>query len=476
MAINSIKFYLLLGINLLMLGALSLNAYIAYNDALHELNEIYDAELARSAKLISLLLSSNPLPLNEGQPVVVAVPHITDMGETMTAQQERLLDGHKYEGKIAFQAEQHGKLIMLSENALEFPSVQHEAGYHEITEHGTLWVTFSFFVPEQALWVFTAQREDIREEMGEHIAQAQVRPILFMMLPLSLLIYLVIKQVLRPLNLLQQQVADKTPEQLHEIQLALPAELQPIQSAINSLLQRIRHYLQQEKRFIADASHELRTPLSILQLHAQNLSTAKDPKEVTEAISAITEGSKRMSHLVNQLLSIARLDHLETINFNPLPLTPLLHQSLAQLPPLLLEKVHWQLQLDDSCLLHGDNALLQSVLRNVLDNAAKYSPTDGNVQVTSHVDDNQQICILISNSGNVAADTSRLGDRFYRHQQHQQVEGAGLGLSIVKHIIELHQGQLSFMRNDRGGLDVLMTLPAAPRGNVTPAIVNTLKC
>ena len=150
-----------------------------------------------------------------------------------------------------------------------------------------------------------------------------------MMLPLSLLIYLVIKLGLRPLQLLQQQVANKTPEQLHEIKLALPSELQPIQSAINSLLQRIYSYLQQEKRFIADASHELRTPLSILQLHAQNLRSADNPAEVAEAVNAITEGSKRMSHLVDQLLSIARLDHMQHIEFMAVPLTPLLHQSLS---------------------------------------------------------------------------------------------------------------------------------------------------
>lgn len=461
MVFNSIKFYLLLGINLLMLGTLSLNAWIAYHDALHELDEIYDAELARSAKLISLLLSSNPLPQTNAEPMVIAVPHITEMGETLSAQQERLLDGHKYEGKIAFQAQQGDKLIMLSENALQFPTPKREAGYHEITEHDTLWVTFSYFVPEQDLWIFTAQREDIREELGAHIAQAQVRPILFMMLPLSLLIYLVIKLVLRPLNQLQQQVANKTPEQLHEIQLTLPSELQPIQGAINSLLQRIRRYLQQEKRFVADASHELRTPLSILQLHAQNLSSAKDPDEVTEAINAITEGSKRMSHLVDQLLSVARLEHLQQIDCEAVPLTPLLNQSLSQLPIKLLDKVSWQLELDDSCQVYGDNTLLQSLLRNVLDNAAKYSPADGTVSIQTQRNNNHKVIIRISNSGNTDADINRLGDRFYRHQQHQQTDGAGLGLSIVKHIVELHHGSISFTANNQHGLDVLIQLPDA---------------
>lgn len=456
MAVNSIKFYLLLGINLLLLGSLSLNAYIVYNDALHELDEIYDAELARSAKFISVLLSGGLTQTESNVPIVVAVPQIIDTGEAFTSQQKRLSTGHKYEGKIAFQVQQGEKLIMLSENALQFPTPKRESGYHEITEHGTLWITFSYYVSEQNLWIFTAQREDIRQEMGSHIAQAQVRPILMMMLPLSVLIYLVVKLILRPLNLLRQQVANKTPEQLHEIQLELPAELKPVQNAINSLLERIRSYIQQEKRFIADASHELRTPLSILHLHAQNLSAANNADDVAEAVSAITEGSKRMSHLVDQLLSIAQLDHIEHIKCVSIPLTPLLHQSLSQLPLTLLDNVQWQLKLDDSCQVYGDSALLQSVLRNVLDNAAKYSPKDETVTVTTYRDINKTI-FTVSNSGTSGSETSRLGDRFYRHRQHQHLVGAGLGLSIVKHIVALHGGQISFDHNDYGGLDVSIT-------------------
>ena len=459
MVINSIKFFLVLGINLLMLGALSLNAYIVYNDSLHELDEIYDAELARSAKFISLLLRVGLTNPGTELPVVVEVPETSDRGEALTSQQERLLTGHKYEGKIAFQVQQGDKLIMVSENALQFPTPRHEAGYHEIREHGTLWITFSYYVSEQNLWIFTAQREDIREEMGGHIAQAQVRPVLMMMLPLSFLIYLVIKLILRPLHLLQLQVADKTPEQLHEIQLKLPAELKPIQTAINSLLERIRSYIQQEKRFVADASHELRTPLSILHLHAQNLSVANNAHDVAEAVNAITEGSKRMSHLVDQLLSVAHLDHIQHIHCTCIPLTPLLHQSLSQLPLALLDKVHWQLTLDDSCQLYGDMTLLQSLLRNVFDNAAKYSPNDGTVTITTYQRAEMTI-ITVSNSGIADADIGRLGDRFYRHPQHQHLVGAGLGLSIVRHIVTLHGGQISFNVNSVGGLDVTITLPA----------------
>ena len=103
--------------------------------------------------------------------------------------------------------------------------------------------------------------------------------------------------------------------------------------------------------------------------------------------------------------------------------------------------------------------LLQSLLRNVFDNAAKYSPNDGTVTVTTYQRAEMTI-ITVSNSGIADADIGRLGDRFYRHPQHQHLVGAGLGLSIVRHIVTLHGGQISFSVNSDGGLDVTITLPA----------------
>ncbi len=133
----------------------------------------------------------------------------------------------------------------------------------------------------------TAQREDIREEMSAYLALAQIRPILVVMIPLSVFIYLIIGLTLRPLRLLEQTISTKSPEQLSEITLPLPTELQPIKLAINQLINRVSHYVTQEKRFVSDAAHELRTPLSVLQLHAENLQEATKPEETAIAVDSI---------------------------------------------------------------------------------------------------------------------------------------------------------------------------------------------
>lgn len=458
MPINSIKVWLLLVINLIMVSSLSFTALVSYNDAMHELDEIYDAQLARNARLVATMLKMVP-GFAPDTPLIVDVPEFTDSGEDLTSEQERRYTGHKYERKLAFQVWRDDTLLMASENAEQFPEPKTEQGYHEIIEQGIHWISFS--LPQgNGLWVFTAQREDVRQEMSEHIALAQIRPILLMILPLSILIYLVVKLVLRPLNKLQQSVAAKQAEQLSEITLKQPVELQPIQQAINQLIERMRHYIVQEKRFVADAAHELRTPLSILQLHAQNLQRATEQHDIDEAASAIINGSKRMTHLVNQLLTLSRLERVQDLHRTTMPLMALVQDALSQLPLMLLEKVSWDITIAPELQLSGDAVLLQAALRNVLENASKYSADNATVSISATLSPPAVLKLAVSNQSVVMPDPQRMGNRFFRHQRHQHIDGSGLGLSIVQRIIDLHGGEVHFLTPDNESVVVVLQLPA----------------
>lgn len=459
MQINSIKVWLLIVINLIVICSLSFTALVSYKDAMHELDEIYDAQLARNARLVATMLTAMPVQ-PEATPLVVSVPEFTDTGENLTSAQERRQGGHKYEQKIAFQVWQDNRLVMASENAGQFPEPMTEQGYHELLEQGVHWISFS--LPQgNGLWVFTAQREDVRQEMSEHIALAQIRPILVMMLPLSILIYLVVKLILRPLNRLQHSVAARQAEQLSEISLKQPAELQPIQQAINQLIQKVRHYIQQERRFVADAAHELRTPLSILQLHAQNLQKASSAEEQHEAISAIIDGSKRMTHLVNQLLTLSRLERIQDIHCSRAALVSVVEEALSQLPLPLLDKVSWQLDLASNIVISGDHILLQSALRNIFDNASKYAQKNSLIRVVATVTETSNLTLTVQNQSTVLPEPQRMGNRFFRHQGHQHIDGSGLGLSITQRIIELHGGTIHFEVQQPDQVIVTLALPAA---------------
>ncbi|PKM20925.1 MAG: two-component sensor histidine kinase [Gammaproteobacteria bacterium HGW-Gammaproteobacteria-15] len=458
MQINSIKVWLLLVINIIIVSSLSFTAFISYQDAMHELDEIYDAQLARNARLIGAMLDTLPA-FSPDQTLTVSVPELADTGENLTSAQERLFAGHKYESKLAFQVWQGSRLLMASENTGHFPSPKAASGYHEITENGVHWISFSLQQGQSDLWVYTAQREDVRQEMSEHIARAQIRPILLLILPLSVLIYVVVKIILRPLNRLQQMVAAKKADQLSEIHLKQPVELQPIQHAINQLISRVKQYINQEKRFVADAAHELRTPLSILQLHAQNLQNTTEPSEINEAAVAIVAGSKRMTHLVNQLLTISRLERVQDIHRAVTPLTQLVQDSLSQLPLKLLEKVLWHTEIPAQLTVSGDQVLLQAALRNIFDNASKYSAGNDTVLITALLLPAGNINLTIQNRSAVHIDPARMGNRFFRHQGHQHIEGSGLGLSIVQRIIELHGGTVHFACSSSGDITVTIQLP-----------------
>lgn len=321
MQTNSIRFWLLVALNSILLISLSFTAYISYQDALHEMDEIYDAQLARNARLIGALLESSR---HFDTSIIIEVPELPDYGEALTSTQERMFSGHKYEQKLAFQVWRNSTLLMQSENSVDFPDLVKMDGFHDIVHQNIHWVAFVMLLSDGNTWVMTAQREDIREEMSTHLALAQIRPILVVMIPLSVFIYLIIGWTLRPLRLLEQTISTKSPEQLSEITLPLPTELQPIKLAINQLINRVSHYVMQEKRFVSDAAHELRTPLSVLKLHAENLQEATKPEETAIAVDSILDGSRKMTHLVNQLLQLNQIESIADIPYSTINLTELI--------------------------------------------------------------------------------------------------------------------------------------------------------
>ena len=370
-----------------MIIILGMTASISYHNSLHEMDEIYDAQLAQTARLLWTLYKVNPNKFSE-DPIVIPVPTRIDTGEQLTSAQERMFPEHKYESKIAFQIWRNEKLILLSENATSFLAQSKTEGFHEIAEKNYKWITFSLYDPVEDIWVYTSQREDVRSEMSGHMAATQIRPLLLLIIPLSILIYFI----------------------------------------INGLLKRITLYLDKEKRFIIDASHELRTPLSILQLHAQNLNSDLTEQEKQQAISAIDTGSKRMVHLVNQLLAMARIEQSSLLAPQRLNVNDLLEQSMSQLSIHQLEKVSWSTKIDRNCEVYGDPSLLQIVMRNLLDNAAKYSEQEQVVEIKVTNAPENNVLITIKNNNNIITESDRLGERFYRHSQ----------------IIDLHQGQITF--------------------------------
>lgn len=442
--IDSIKTRIVLGVNLVILLILVIASVVDYYRSLHEIDEVFDAQLAQTSRLLARLVQNDPGLPDRLSPLIVAVPVLEQQLMEVPSALERLREGHKYESQIGFQVRSRdGRLLLSSANTSHTLLAPLQTGYFERTDPDQQWISFSLFDETSQLWLQAGQHIAVRDELSWYLVSGQIGQVLVTMLLLSVLIYLLIQHMFAPVDALRQQLQQSSPTALQPLDIRLPAEIAPVQSAINTLLANISQHLTQEKRFIADASHELRTPLAILRLHAQNISLADTETDRQKSVDAIISSSMRMSHLVSQLMALARVDRQHLHQVSPVDLAQLTEETLAQLPPAQLDKVDWQLDIEPALCVSADHGLLRVVWRNLLDNASKYAPADSCVRIRAWRSQQQIRCVFENYSPVVLQqDKQRLTDRFYRSPGHQQIEGAGLGLSIVKQIISLHQASL----------------------------------
>ena len=442
---------ILLGVNSVVLLLMVITGFITYSSTHHELDELFDAQLTQYARLLDQLLIQNSLSLDHTDPLIVYVPQIAEDGIERTSAEERRPEGHKYENKVAFQVwSTDGKLLMKSANASDRELAPRTSGYHEVFHDNRRWICYSTYNSEHGYWIFTGQREDVRGELSFYLALDQLIPLSIALLPITILIWIAVYWGIKPIRDLSKELATTKPSMLTPIDITLPVELRPFQIAINQLLKDLKSYLVKEKRFIADASHELRTPLSILLVHADNIKKSTSKEETDAAANAILISTKRLSHLVSQLMETEKLEHSGQLKLTSLKLISLIEESLALVDVGLLDKVEWDLDIDPSLELRAEPGLLVAALRNLLDNAAKYAKVQSHVRITAHVVENKLVLTICNElPEGIDVDLERMGERFYRHQSNQHISGAGLGISITTKILELHNAELSYSLESR---------------------------
>ncbi len=243
----------------------------------------------------------------------------------------------------------------------------------------------------------------------------------------------------------------------------MPAELAELAHSINAMLGRLDDAFQRLSAFSADIAHELRTPLSNLLTHTQVTLTRERPLEdYREALHSNLEELQWMAQLVNDMLYLAKADHgLLALNREPLQLAEEVDVLLDFFAPLA-EDTNVRLSREGDGRIEGDRNMLRRALSNLLDNALRFTPADGEVRVRI-VDEAQGVNISVENSGEgIAADLlPRLFDRFYRAdpaRQEGSSEHAGLGLAITRSIIRAHGGQIRCESAD-GWTRFLIELP-----------------
>ncbi len=303
-----------------------------------------------------------------------------------------------------------------------------------------------------------AQPLDVRNEAAAEIASKIGLPLLVLVPLLVITVLYLLKRGLRPLTRFAAELDTRSPKALDSVPLeSLPAELLPMATAMNQLLSRLHTALSAQEVFVANAAHELLTPLTALQVQVQMLERAKSDERRAQATRDVRRSLERCISLARQLLTLAR-HSAETpqLPLRPVPLGDAVRAAMSEvLPKAHARGIDLGIARETSGAIVGDGKAIQTLLENLLDNAIKYSPAQGRVDVSILERGNRPV-VTVSDSGPgiPAADHDRVFDRFYRASG-VEVEGSGLGLAIAREIASRHGATIEFRTpGELGGLDV----------------------
>ncbi|UKG74064.1 quorum sensing histidine kinase QseC [Serratia marcescens] len=313
--------------------------------------------------------------------------------------------------------------------------------------------------PDGRYRIVVGQEWDYRRDMALGMVTGQLVPWLATLPVLMLLIALMVGRELRPLRAVAAGLRRRAPDDATPLDARqVPTEVRPLVDALNALFARINALLVRERRFTSDAAHELRSPLAALRVQTEVVQLAGDDAPMREhALDNLTVGIDRATRLVDQLLTLSRLDSLSDlaelapIDWNDLVTMTLAEQDRqAHAAGVTLRYEHR----GTPPPRQGETLLLSLLLRNLLDNAVRYTPQGGVVTVTLS---ERSLTVEDDGPGVTAEHLARLGERFYRPPGQEQT-GSGLGLSIVQRIAGLHGLQISFANRSAGGFVARLAL------------------
>jgi two-component system sensor histidine kinase QseC len=453
LAPRSLKKQLLLSLLSSLLLVWGATGYLNYKLTRDEITELSNAELAQSARVVQAFVENmlrqralTKLWEHDKNPELFDMPIL----------------GYKYERKIAFQLRSvKDGLILRSESAPEFALSLTRNGYSETTIRGQLWHVFSLSSENGDYVIHVGQGDDIRRQLAETIAGQQVAGYLIALPVLGLVIWLIVSRTLRPLNRLKEELSSREAGRLQALSTdLLPEEMLPVAEQINTLFAMLEQAFANERNFTSDASHELRTPLSGILLQVQVAQKTADPEVRNQALINAQHAVSRMTHIVQQLLTLSRVQHHHAaIDKQLLNVNQALIAVISDMDHVAHDKrIEVELLGANGLLIAANPALFHTLLRNLLDNAIKYSPVGGRVKVKYQML-KQKLWLTVEDSGPgvVQDDYQRITQRFYRCVDTAgSVDGSGLGLSIVQRIISLHHAEISFSKSVLGGLKVLL--------------------
>jgi two-component system OmpR family sensor kinase len=421
-----------------------LQALTAYRSALQQADAMFDDHLQQVAR-----------SMRRGAPV--GIPLDDDAG-----------DGAAYDLYVQIWGPDGTQLFRSSRSALPPRAV---LGFSDVEANGSRYRVYSLQTPLQTVQI--AQDLSARSARAKALALKAVLPFAFLTPLLMLAVWWVITRSLAPIERTRRQVAKRAADDFSPLPNGdLPDEVRPLVAELNLLFGRVRDAFDTQKNFVADAAHELRSPLTALKLQAQALQragsdAAADNGQSTAgtAIVRLNQGIDRAIRLVEQLLLLAREETNSAADpFQPVNLMDTLQLAVTDmLPQAQLKQIDLGVGQSEAAWVRGQPDALHMALRNLIDNAIKYTPNNGQIDISIEVANGQALLAVDDSGPGIAPDARpRVFDRFFRAADTLTETGSGLGLAIVKTIADQHGATLRLDHSARlGGLSVELCMPLA---------------
>jgi len=437
---KSIRLFLIIIILSTITLMVFLSALSGYRDSMTMAEQLFDSKLVNKADIISMMFSA-PHPEAQETKHIIAT---SDM--------------------YSFQIWQDSLLLSHSLNTPKSPIAHFKPGFQDGNFLNHRWRIYSVYNQISNVWVFTAERMDIRYDLAENIILEAVVPVVIMIPILGILIWTIVSYGLLPLKKLATELSTKRADDLSPLSIEKqPVELIQVVNSTNDLLLRLKSSFLREKRFAADAAHELRTPISAIKVHLYNLSKIIPADE--HSLMQLNLAVDRMGHLVEQILNLNHTAPEHYISrFTTTDIYDLAQEIIIREHRSFEEK-NLQLALQgEHCNIEGEPHALDILLQNLLTNACKYTPQDGSVLVSISCNARTvQLQVEDSGPGVAKEQYNRLFDRFYRLDgdcHKSGTTGCGLGLAIVQQIVDLHHATIKLAQSSlAGGLLVTVVFP-----------------
>lgn len=423
-------------------------------EARKEVNELFDTEMIRLARQIQVIsprlapsaddsLASAVSPAEQGE---------SDLSDLAVA----VWDGN-------------GQLLVVDREGVQLPWVKDASGFVDMEVGAESWRIYYMQAPAFQGLIASGQRVAERDELVWGLVASQLVPWLLVLPVLLVAMAWAVRQAMEPMQAVTQSLHARGANDLSRLPVnQAPAELVPLLEAMNDLFARIEDSLERERRFTADAAHELRTPMAVLAAQWSVYRGARDDKERERAAAQLTQGLERASRLMEQMLSLSRLEATQGLpQAQPLDWQALVEKALSDVLPLAERR---QIELACDAVVStaasgltgppwlGDPALMALLLRNLLDNAVRYAPSKSVVTMRLGQD-------VVSVDNDVTRpispeDVKAWGTRFHRPEG-QSESGSGLGVSIAQRIAALHGLRLTHAVVD-GRVWARLTGPESP--------------